>query len=103
MGKLWTFGALLLAVSGCRSSQPPQIILCIGDGLGGADCDVPGVGKEYWPPTKLQNAWITTQDDMAKFAAWCFDTNLETAKAGMLKIHETVSPSPSPSPVLDKL
>lgn len=74
----------LLMFSACRSDPPPQIIICIGDGFGGADCSIPGQQqKEYWSPSKLENSWITTQDEMARFTAWCYKTDLETARTGL--------------------
>ena len=80
----WLCGALLLSalgsLSSCRKEPPPQIIICIGDGAGGADCNLPNGTTEYWPPTKLENAWITTQEDMAKFAAWCYGVKTEKAE-----------------------
>lgn len=89
-------GALCLLVLGsgpsCRKDPAPQIILCQGDGAGGADCDIPpGVdpdhpegGKFYWSPTQLNNAWITTQGDAARLLAWCYQTtDVEAVKQAM--------------------
>lgn len=78
---------LCLSLASCRNDKPPQIIICIGDGAGGADCDIPGQEiKEYWPPSKLENAWITTQEDMAKFASWCYQAPIEKVKVEMDKM-----------------
>jgi hypothetical protein len=95
-GPLLIAGALLcLVLVSCRKDTPPQIIICQGDGVGGADCDIPGQPKEYWPPSKLKNSWITTQEDAAKFAAWCYQTDLPTAKIAMKEL--TKSPAPEAS------
>ena len=101
-----SFGALLLASlvllnNGCRNSTPPPIDICIGDGSGGADCVLrPGSplalvcmkldrpeGVSYWcSPSKLENAWITTQQDMAEFSAWCYDIDRALIEQEMQKI-----------------
>lgn len=77
--KVSTYGVRLLAVlatlSGCAASHPPMIPICIGDGYGGAYCDIPNVGKEWWPPSRLNNMWMTTQEGMSKFAMWCYMEN----------------------------
>lgn len=90
--------SLALAISACRSSTPPKIDVCLGDGVGGADCQLlPGSvladkceqlpnGGHYCPPSALLNAWITTNQDMAKFAAWCHEVDMETTEAAMAKI-----------------
>lgn len=82
--RLFAFGVVLCLVaalsSSCRRDKPPEIILCIGDGLGGADCRIPGKPETvYWPPSELENAWITTQHEMARFAAWCYGVSEKTA------------------------
>ncbi len=88
--------ALALSLSSCRHDVPPQIILCIGDGLGGADCSIPGVPeREYWPPSKLNDAWITTQDDAAKLLAWCYHTTPDKVTPIMMQTaRHTVIPRP---------
>lgn len=65
--------ALVLLFSGCRTTRPPKIDICIGDGFGGADCVLKDGVKAYRSPTELKNAWITTQDDMARYSSWCYD------------------------------
>lgn len=67
------FLALVLVLSGCRTTRPPKIDICIGDGFGGGDCVLKDGTKAYRSPTELKNAWITTQDDMAHYSAWCYD------------------------------
>ena len=54
--------------------MPPQIPICIHDGIG-ADCDIPGVGKVYKTPSELKNYWMTDQESMAKFSSWCYKLN----------------------------
>ena len=68
---------LALLLSGCpKKDPPPAIPICIGDGVGGADCDIPGKKeKEYWAPSELENAWITTQDGAARLLSWCYGTD----------------------------
>ena len=59
-------------LSGCKADAPPVITLCMGDGLGGADCRLPDGTKVYWTPSELENAWITTQADAARLLSWCY-------------------------------
>lgn len=84
------FGLCLVLVSiltDCRSDHPPPIDVGTGDGFGGGDFVlVPGSplialcqpeevnGKKgyYCPPTALNQAWITSQWSMARFASWCY-------------------------------
>lgn len=80
-------GVLLLTVlaflSGCRTSTPPKIIVCIADGVGGMDC-VDKQGTKYsLLPSQTENMWCTTQEDMAAFSSWCYDTNLRVTESGM--------------------
>ncbi len=65
---------LALALSGCRSSKPPAIGICIGDGLGGADCIGSDNSKFYMSPSDLKNFFMLSQSDEARFVSWCFDT-----------------------------
>lgn len=79
--KLLTILLCLFSLTSCRKDPPPAIPIGIGDGMGGALMDIPGQAeKEYWPPSKLENSWITTQDGAAELIAWCYDTDLVTAK-----------------------
>lgn len=72
----------MVPITGCRKDQPPQIILCIGDGFGGALCDIPGeTAKVFWPPSKLENAWITTQADANRLLSWCLRSTPEESQA----------------------
>ena len=76
--------------SGCRSSKPPKIPICIGTGYGGADCKLVDGTYEHWGPTKLKNAWITTQHGMALFSSWCYDAKLSIIQAEMAEIDEEI-------------
>lgn len=68
---------LAVLISSCRTSQPPEIsIICLGDGLGGANCKDPKGNVIHKLPSELENFWMTTPEDMAAFSAWCFKTNL---------------------------
>lgn len=73
----------LLAASGCRESRPPKIEICLGDGVGGADCVQRDGARKYRPPSELKNYWMTNPEDQAAFAAWCYDTSIQNAKEGM--------------------
>lgn len=65
--------ALVLLLSSCRTDQPPKLsLICIGDGLGGADC-VDGAGaKIYKTPSQLKGFWMTTEVDESNFSTWCY-------------------------------
>lgn len=87
LGGLLSVG--LATLGSCRTDHPPAIMVCIADGFGGLDCDVPGVGKVYKSPTESVNYWATSQEEFAKFAAWCYSTTpakaykiLEQKRAG---------------------
>jgi hypothetical protein len=89
-------GVLLFLVPGCRKDPPPQIIICQGDGFGGADCNYPDGHTEFWPPSKLKNSWITTQDDFARFAAWCYQADEEQVRTFMQKLKPAPALGASP-------
>lgn len=115
LGKL-LFLSLGLALLDCRSSTPPPIDIGTGDGVGGADFVlVPGSpllalctpevvnGKSgyYCPPSALKNAWITTQQSMVSFVAFCYDTSVSTAQAALaakLRSIPTVPSAAQPKP-----
>jgi hypothetical protein len=71
---------LVSLFAGCKADAPPQILLCIGDGLGGADCRRPDGTKEYRLPSELENAWITTQEDAARLLSWCYGGKMKKAE-----------------------
>lgn len=80
--------ALALSFSGCRTSKPPVIEICIGDGAGGANCVESDGSRKYRLPSEMKNYWATNQPDQARFAAWCYDTNeanIETVMASIKK------------------
>lgn len=94
--------ALLTGASSCRRSSPPKIDICLGDGVGGGDCllregsRLRGICIKlrdagwYCPPSALENAWMTTQEDMAAYSSWCHDTSQKNVKAHMRAIREAV-------------
>lgn len=86
------------SLSGCRKDQAPQIPIGIGDGFGGANMDIPGVGKEYWPPSKLENAWITTQKGAEDLISWCYKTDSQTARVLLQQRQQEQTKSASPRP-----
>lgn len=76
--------ALGLALSsGCRETAPPKIDICIGDGYGGADCVLKDGSRAYKPPSALLNYWMTSQEDEAAFASFCYDAPKTAIKAHM--------------------
>lgn len=82
---------LALLLSSCRSSVPPAIPICLGDGVGGADCVLEDGSRKYLPPSDLLNYWMTTQEGMKKFSSWCYQTDENTVSQEMkgfeLKAH----------------
>lgn len=94
-GKKLLLAVGFLSLFGCRSSTPPKIDICIGDGMGGADCSLKKGsmmrekcsaltnGGFYCPPSVLLNMWMTTQPDMEAWSSWCFDTSILNTQSGM--------------------
>ena len=81
------FLATVFLCSGCRHSQPPEIsIICTMDGLGGGDCVTAAGEHKYLAPSEMKNMWATTQADMSKFSAWCYQTSIETTTQAMGEI-----------------
>lgn len=86
-----TLGGLLslalVSLSSCRTDNPPQIEICEHDGFGGADCNLPTdpPTRVYRAPSELNTYWMTNQEDFARFAAWCYDTDIKQVKAEMAK------------------
>jgi hypothetical protein len=74
---------LVLASIACRKSVPPPIDICIGDGVGGADCILKDGTKAYLLPSQLKNYWMTSQFDMQAFSSWCYDTSTKVTGAQM--------------------
>lgn len=81
-GKL-LFLAVALSCSSCRTSRPPAMPVYIGDGWGGADGRKADGAEDYKRPTDLKGYWMTDPESFAKFAAWCYDTDIKTVKKGM--------------------
>ncbi len=92
--RLSIFGALLLTAlvifSSCRRDKAPQIEICIADGFGGAECDLPGKGKYYKKPSELENYWMTNQDDMARLTSWCYGTSIDRAKSELEELKQKI-------------
>lgn len=85
LGRLLCLSLGLLLTS-CRSSVPPKIEICIGDGFGGADCVEADGTKKYRAPTDLLNYWMTGEADESNYSAWCYQTSASNARAGMRAI-----------------
>lgn len=87
--KLLMLGALLSSVLGCRSSTPPATDICIGDGLGGADCTLSTGEHAYKTPSELKDSWIIPDQKQATaFVSWCYDTSPRNVKPAMEKTKE---------------
>lgn len=83
--RLQIVGTLLcLATVSCRTDSPPPTDICIGDGIGGADCTLKDGSHSWLSPSQLDHAWIIPTQDQAKaYIAWCYDTDADTAESGM--------------------
>jgi hypothetical protein len=93
---------VLATLTSCRSTNPPPVSVCIGDGFGGADCQLTPTsplvalcqknadGSFFCPPTALVNTWTTSQAEMAAFSSWCFDVPVSVTSASMEKIKMAV-------------
>ncbi len=96
--RLLRHGAMLclaVATLSCRTSSPPPLDTCLGDGFGGADCSLRegssllakcvslANGGYYCPPSATKNMWMTTQEDMRNFAAFCYDVDQSVAASNM--------------------
>lgn len=89
-GKAHCLGLALLLLSGCRSSVPPKIEICIGDGFGGADCVETDGSQLYRSPSSLKNYWMTSQGDEQNLAEWCYATSAVSVSAGMREIEHEI-------------
>lgn len=74
---------LCLVLVGCRSSNPPAIDICIGDGFGGMNCTLKDGSHKYLKPSETENMWATTQEDMKLFASWCYNTSVKNVAPQM--------------------
>jgi hypothetical protein len=92
---------LALLLASCRNSTPPAISICIGDGFGGADCQLEPTSPlaqcciqnpqgYYCPPTCLKNAWITSEAEEASFSSWCYDAPVPAVQAQMDKLKSRI-------------
>lgn len=81
-------------LSSCRKSPPPQIDICIGDGFGGADCVMKDGSEKYIGPSGLTNFWMTNQNDMASFSAWCYQTSVETTQKTLTQMQNRIRYAP---------
>lgn len=96
---------LAFLFSACRTSRPPDTSVCIGDGFGGANCQLidgsplaaccskvmnqDGSLKGYYClPSCLKNAWMTSETEEAHFVSWCYDTDLTIIKNQMKNIKQ---------------
>lgn len=86
LGKLLLVGLGLLALESCRDSVPPAIEICIGNGVGGADCVESSGKKKYRLPSELTNYWMTSQPDMKNFSSWCYDIPADDVQKHMDRI-----------------
>jgi hypothetical protein len=87
LGKMLCLG-LVLALSACRTSQPPPKEICILDGHGGGDCVESDGMLKYRLPSEMLNYWATNQVDMQNFSAWCYNTTPQTAHQAMAILSE---------------
>lgn len=75
--------------------------ICLGDGVGGADCQLEPTSPlvqcciknekgYYCPPSCLKNVWMTSQSEEAAFAAWCYDASTEVIQKEMNKLQGAI-------------
>lgn len=102
-----------LGAASCRTDKPPSIsIICIGDGFGGCDGSIPVGGsfpdgcvikdpakptQVYCPPSALKNMWMTTQQDEANFAGWCYKTTPARADRTLERIKSRIVAARDPA------
>ena len=89
----WLLVSLAL-FNGCRTTTPPKIDICIGDGLGGSDCVLKTGARVYRLPSEMRNYWCTTQADMAAFSSWAYDADVVVIEAEMQKTKQEVLTQP---------
>ena len=69
----------LFSLIACRTTRPPVITNCIGDGFGGCD-GYDRSGRAISPgPSQLKNWWMAPQPEFAEFAAWCYNAKVDEA------------------------
>lgn len=70
--------SLVALLNSCTTTSPPPFnFICTGDGFGGADCKDKNGSRTYRGPGQLQNVWITDQESINRFGAWCYRTKPE--------------------------
>ena len=84
------FLALGIFFNSCKKDYAPKIDICILDGFGGMDCVLKDGSKKYLPPSETLNMWATTQDDMAKFTAWCYGADIKTVHKELIETREEI-------------
>lgn len=58
----------------CRTSKPPGMTVCLGNGAGGADCvDQFGV-RSTKLPSELEDFFMLSPSDASAYSSWCFHT-----------------------------
>lgn len=81
--------ASALFLSSCRSDKPPAVEVCILDGFGGGDCILKDGSKKYRAPSEMLNFWATSQEDMAQFSSWCYESPMTTTQSHLQVIAES--------------
>jgi hypothetical protein len=82
---------LFLLLSSCRDSTPPVLsIICIGDGVGGADCVDSTGAQVHKDPSDLLNFWMTTEADEQNFTSWCYDESESKIQNAMRGVKEHI-------------
>lgn len=103
-----SYGVMLLVVlgsvlssGGCRKDNPPPIDIGLHDGMGGGDfqlregsrlksCCIKESKGWYCPPSCLENAWMTTQEDMEAWAGWCYGASRKDVRKSLKGIQKSV-------------
>ncbi len=80
-------------LSGCRSDEPPPIEICNLNQAGGARCRLVTGQNVTKLPSELSGYWATSQQDMARFSAWCFDTSYTNAMRTLLNVENELRKS----------
>jgi hypothetical protein len=69
---------LIATLSGCRSDAPPKFdFLCLGDGVGGADCVRSDGSHAYLLPSQIENFIIIDPTSFKNYSAWCYNVKPE--------------------------
>lgn len=81
---------LIISSLACRTSKPPGITICLGNGLGGATCKDPMGVVTHKSPSELENYWMLSPTDSLNFSKWCYDTSLDAATKGLNLMNEEI-------------